>query len=250
MNILHRFYAIRKDLDTMKRLSFSQKLGFLFDYYRGRFFLLLCLCLAGFYIWDAACQASRQTVLEGFFTNDDLNQFPAQDIAEDFSKTLGLTSRQQVIFDDSLYVVRGSSVDYHTASQSKIVAYVAAKELDFLVTTRELAEYYSASLPVYDLEELLPEKLFDTLEGQMYYGTDASGTAKACAVSLAGSRFQPGGAPAGSRSGSADEAAASSISKAAQKGEAEASHYLMVFSYTEHADTVIDFLRYAFPQLP
>lgn len=236
MNILHKLYAklqrgsFRKDWETLKRLSFSQKLRFLFDYYRGRLFLLLCLCLAGFYIWDAACQASRQTVLEGFFTNDDLNQFPAQDIAEDFSKTLGLTSRQQVIFDDSLYVVRGSSVDYHTASQSKIVAYVAAKELDFLVTTRELAEYYSASLPVYDLEELLPEKLFDTLEGQMYYGTDASGAAKACAVSLAGSRFQP--------------------SKAPEKGEAEASHYLMVFSYTEHADTVVDFLRYAFPQLP
>ena len=236
MNILHKLYAklqrgsFRKDWETLKRLSFSQKLRFLFDYYRGRLFLLLCLCLAGFYIWDAACQASRQTVLEGFFTNDDLNQFPAQDIAEDFSKTLGLTSRQQVIFDDSLYVVRGSSVDYHTASQSKIVAYVAAKELDFLVTTRELAEYYSASLPVYDLEELLPEKLFDTLEGQMYYGTDASGAAKACAVSLAGSRFQP--------------------SKAPEKGEAEASHYLMVLSYTEHADTVIDFLRYAFPQLP
>ena len=161
MNILHEFFKkitreLLRDRETMKSLSPSQRLRFIFDYYRGRIFLLLCLCLAGFYVWDAACQASRQTVLEGFFTNDDAGLFPAQDIARDFSEILELNSRQQVIFDDSLYVVPGSSADYHTASQSKIVAYVAARELDFLVTTPELTEYYAASLPVYDLKDLMP----------------------------------------------------------------------------------------------
>ena len=172
MNILHEFFKkitreLLRDRETMKSLSPSQRLRFIFDYYRGRIFLLLCLCLAVFYVWDAACQASRQTVLEGFFTNDDAGLFPAQDIARDFSEILELNSRQQVIFDDSLYVVPGSSADYHTASQSKIVAYVAARELDFLVTTPELTESYAASLPVSDLKDLMPPELFARLEDQI-----------------------------------------------------------------------------------
>ena len=229
MNILHEFFKkitreLLRDRETMKSLSPSQRLRFIFDYYRGRIFLLLCLCLAVFYVWDAACQASRQTVLEGFFTNDDAGLFPAQDIARDFSEILVLNSRQQVIFDDSLYVVPGSSADYHTASQSKIVAYVAARELDFLVTTPELTEYYAASLPVYDLKDLMPPELFARLEDQIYYATDAAGSRKACAVSMAKSRFQKGTA-----------------------SEDAAPHYLMAFSYTEHQDTIIRFLEYAFP---
>ena len=61
------------------------------------------------------------------------------------------------------------------------------------------------------------------LENQFYYAKTSDGTTKACAVSLEGSRF-------------AKEAAS----------DQAAPHYLMVFSYTEHQDTMIQFLEYAF----
>ena len=53
MNILHEFFKkitreLLRDRETMKSLSPSQRLRFIFDYYRGRIFLLLCLCLAVF----------------------------------------------------------------------------------------------------------------------------------------------------------------------------------------------------------
>ncbi len=90
-----------------------------------------------------------------------------------------ISSNQQVIFDDSLYVLLGSSIDYHTASQSKIVAYISARELDFLVTTKELTDYYSKSFPLCDLEEFLPEHLLTLLENQFYYAKTSDGTTKA-----------------------------------------------------------------------
>ena len=229
MKFLHKirqnFY---QDRETLRRLSPLQKIRFLLDYYRGYALALLCLCLIGFYIGDAFLQSRRETVLEGFFTNDDENLFPAGTIAEEFSAELGLTSGQQVIFDDSLYVKPGSSFDYHTASQGKIMAYISARELDFLVTTADLAEYYSRSFPLMDLEEFLPDHLLTRLRGQLYYSQGPDGAAKAFAVSLKGSRF---------------------AKKAAS--DQTAPHCLMVFSYTDHTEAMIRFLEYAFePEQP
>lgn len=206
---------LANDRETLKRLPFRQKIRFLIDYYRGRAFLLLCLCLALFYIGDAVLEMNRETVLEGFFSNDDENDFPARQITKEFSPLLGLSPRQQVIFDDTLYVVPGSSADLYAASQGKIVAYVSARELDFLVTTEELMKSYVPSFPICDLDELLPADLLTRLEGQIYYANDGSGTYKACGVSMKNSRFR-------------------------------SSHYLMVFSYTKHRENMVRFLEWAF----
>ncbi len=214
---------ISKERQTLKTLTFRQKIRYIRDYYKGRFFILFCLCLIGFYGADMWMTMQRETVLEGFFTNDGQDLFPAKEIEKEFSRRLGLSSKQQVIFDDSLFVQIGSGIEYHTSSQSKIVAYISARELDFLVTTEELTRYYTPNFPIYDLEELLPEELLTRLKDQLYYGLDGTGQEKACAVSMEGSRFAK-------RAASTDDPP----------------YYLMVFSYTEHADAMIEFLKYAF----
>ena len=103
------------------------------------------------------------------------------------------------------------------------MAYVSARELDFLVTTRELTDYYSKTFPLCDLEQLLPSQLAGQLKDNLYYIPDSQGVTKACAVSLEGSRFTKGAA-----------------------SHTAAPYYLMVFSYTQHPDAVIRFLEYAF----
>ena len=215
--------SLRRDRETLKTLSFPKKLGFIFDYYKGWFFVLFCLILLGCYIGEAVTEIRNETVLEGFFCNDDEDLFPAKKLARDFSAYLGLGKRQQVIFDDTLYVIPGSGAEYNTASQSKVVAYIAARELDFLVTTKELVASYAPSCPVLDLEGFLPEELLERLQDQLLYMEDGSGEYKACGVSLAGSRFTK--------------------DSEAQK---ESPHYLMAFSYSRHQDALLQFLRYAF----
>lgn len=212
-----------KDYAVLKTLSFRQKLVFIKDYYKGEVFAILCLCLLVFYIHDVWVTAQKTTVLEGYFTNDDENLFPAKALASDFSDYLKLTEDEQVHFDDSLYVIIGSKNTYQTTSQSKILAGVSAKDLDFLVTSEELTPYYTEHFPIYDLEELLPEYLKIQLKDSFYYGTDNSGIQKACAVSMEYSRFAKG-----------------------TMSEDSAPHYLMAFSYTKHPETLIQFLEYAF----
>lgn len=214
-----------RDKQTLKALPFRQKMRFILDYYKGCAIMALCVCLLCFYIWDVFTAIQQETVLEGFFTNDEENLFPAKSITREFSEYLDLAPGQQILLDDSLYILPGSSIDYHAASQSKIVAYVSAQELDFLVTTEELMKYYSKNFSLCDLEHLLPDDLVNRLGSQFYYNTDGTGVKKACAVNLSESRFYK------------------------EKGLSQsAPHYLMVLSYTEHKDTLIQFLEYAFPE--
>lgn len=212
-----------QDRNILRSLTLRQKLRFCVDYYRGYLFLFLICCLALFYIGDLVVQSRKDTVLHGFFTNDDYNLFPAGTISGDFSKQLDLKPDQQVIFEDSLYVEIGSGKDYTTSSQSKILAYISARELDFIVTTEDLMHYYSSSFLLYDLEELLPEDMAGQLAGQLYHGKDGAGENKACALNLAGSRFLTSPLPAGAPG-----------------------YYLMVLSYTGHQDAITAFIQYAF----
>lgn len=190
MNPIQRlFRTIDSDKKTLKTLNWKQKIRFCFDYYRGFFFMLLVFGLILFYIGDLVIQSSYETVLQGFFTNDDYNLFPAKTIETDVSAYLGLKPRQKVSLEDSLYVELGPSNEYMAASQSKIVAYISAKELDFLVTHEKLSDYYMSQLSLYDLETLLDEVLYEKLKDHLIYQKDGTGVTKACGLDLTGSRY-------------------------------------------------------------
>lgn len=224
MSLRSRFIRNWKhDRETLKTLTFRQKVRFISDYYRWAFFLFLVLLLLLFYIGDMAYQ-SRQTIdLQGFFVNDRQNLFPAQELIDKFSKYHGTKAGHRIAFEDSLYVDLTSSNQYNASSQSKIVAYVAARELDFLVAPEDLALYYAQSFPLYDLESLLPDELEEDLLPDLYYGVDGNGEEKACALNLAHSRF---------------------LQTPDHDGTED--YYLLVLSYTPHTQAMTDFIRWAY----
>lgn len=230
MSLLQRMCGgLKKDLETMKALTLRQKIGFVLDYWRGYLFLALCLLLLFFYLGDLIYQSRQVIDLQGFFVNDSKNLFPAGELAEEFSAYLGTARGHRIAFEDSLYVDLDSDSEYSAASQSKIVAYTAARQLDFLVAPAELAEYYASSIPTRDLEELLPEDLLAALAGDLCYLPDSSGQNKACCLSLRNSRYFQG----------------------ADEGTEE--YRLLVLDSTKRAEAVTAFLRFSYglpPVLP
>ena len=144
MKLNHRIAEnFKRDRETLKALTFRQKIRFFMDYYRWSFFLFLVLLLLLFYIADAISE-SRQTIdLQGFFINDRQNLFPAEKLIEDFSEYQNVEPGHRIAFEDSLFIDLDSGSEYHAASQSKLVAYVSARELDFLVAPEDLAKYYA-----------------------------------------------------------------------------------------------------------
>ncbi|MCI8658810.1 MAG: hypothetical protein HFG54_00980 [Lachnospiraceae bacterium] len=219
----------KKDRETLKALSLRQKLGFIFDYYKGLFFLAFILLLLLFYIGDMLWQSHRVIDLQGFFVNDRQNLFPAGELIRDFSAYQHTPRGHRIAFEDSLYVDLDSGSEYHAASQGKIVAYTAARELDFLVAPKELALYYAKSFPLYDLEQLLADEpdLLARVQADLITAKDGNGTAKACCLELKASRFLKNPAYDGTDS-----------------------YCLLVLSYTPHTQAMVSFLRYAYSLPP
>lgn len=191
MSISERFEKWRRrEVAKLETMSFRGKLDYLWTYYKGWFAAFLVLLLFIGYVGDAVIQGQKETVLQGFFTNDEYNRFPAQELQRDFAARLSLGRNQRVIFDDELYVdLEGGASEYTAASNGKIIAYMAVGELDFIITSREVFEHYSGEIPMYDLKTLLPAELYTQLSQYIVSGENEKGEEIAAGIELSQSRF-------------------------------------------------------------
>lgn len=214
---------LSNEYGKLKQMNIRQKIGYIWDYYKSYLFLLMLAALVVFFIADALHQRSREIVLQGFFSNDDYNLFDARTISENFGKYLNLNAKQRVVFDDSLYVELDSSSEYVVASQGKISGYIAAKELDFIVTTPELVQHYSTHIPLMDLEAFIPNDLLNSISEYLYYVEGMDPVKKAYALDLSQSRF---------------------MKNADYKGDTP--YYLIIPSNVQASEALFSFVKYAF----
>lgn len=203
-------------------LNRKQKVRYILDYYKGWFFIAFVAVLFLYYIGETVWQSHQIIDLQGFFVNDEHNLFPAKELMEDFSVYTDTPRGHRIAFEDSLFVNLESGTEYHAASQSKIIAYTAAKELDFLVVPRELAEYYARSFVLRDLTSLLPPELAGSVSDDLTFMKDGTGKEKACLLDLRQSRFLAG------------------------TPYAEDGYCLLVLDYTGRSEAVMEFIRYAY----
>lgn len=216
-------FNFSKECNKLKQMNTTRKLGYLWQYYRYYLYLLILILLVIFYIGDALQQRSKEIVLQGFFSNDDYNLFDADSITKDFSHYLNLGPNQRVVFDDSLYVELDSDSEYVVASQGKISGYIAAKELDFIVTTPELVHHYSTHIPLMDLEVFIPNDLLNSIGDYIYDVEGIDQVKKSYAIDLSQSRFMK----------NADD-------------KWDTPYYLIIPSNATASDELFSFIRYAF----
>ena len=188
---------VKKWRDTesakLRTMKFGEKIGYIFTYYWKWMLLFLIVVMFCGYVGDAVVQAHKEIVLEGFFTHDDDNLFPAGELEKDFSATLELSKKQAVVFDDSLYISQdGGATEYSAASNGKIIAYMATQELDFVVTTEAVYDFYKEDVPMADLGKLLTPELYAQLEAYLMEGVDPDGNPCFTGLDMSQSRYVAG----------------------------------------------------------
>lgn len=184
---------LKNEIEKMKNMTFRGKVSYFFAYYKHLIVIFLILCLFGYFVGDWIVQSRKDIVLEGFFTNDEWDLFNASALTDEYREHFSLEGRQDVYFDDSLYVdLTGEITDYSTASASKIVVYLANNELDFIVTVEPVFDYYSESVSMCDFRDLLPEDLLAELEDYLIFVDAEDGANGAWGLDLTACRYVTG----------------------------------------------------------
>lgn len=191
MSILEPIFSwFSRERKKMAPMTLRQKISYLTTYYTKWFVFTLIVCLFLGFIGDALLQSRKEIVLQGYFTNDDLNYFPADQMEDEYTATLGLKRNQRVVFDDSLYFdLEGTANEYTAASNGKVIATMAVNALDFMVTTGPVLEHFRGELPMKDLEKFLPADLLAAVEDALVPGLNEDGQEAMVAINMAGSRY-------------------------------------------------------------
>jgi hypothetical protein len=215
--------------EKLRGMTLPKRIGYVFTYYKGWMLGFLVLALFAGYAADVVIQNQKETVLQGFFTNDQRDYFPAARLQGDVADHLGLDGGQRIIFDDGLYVdLHGEAVEYTAASNGKIIAYISTASLDFVVTTGEVYRHFAQDVPLLDLSQHLPADVYDRLAPYIDAVPDPAGERGSVpgAIELSQSRFlQDAGLP-------------------------EGSYYLFVPYNAPHVQALCQFIQYCFPAQP
>lgn len=215
----------RTEAEKLRPLTPKQRLSYFATYYTRYVVLFLILCLFVGYIGDALIQSRKQIVLQGFFTNDDYNEFPASQMEKEYAATLELTAGQRIVFDDSLYIdLEGNADEYTAASNGKVIATMAVNKLDFMVTTLPVLKHFQGEVPMKNLEQFLPQDILEAVRDQLVLGLDENGEEAYVAISMANSRYLAG-------------------------QETQQEFYLFIPYRIPNEDALLQFLRYCF-QIP
>ncbi len=178
--------------EKLRRMNVTGKIAYMFAYYRWGAVLLVAILLLAIYFGDIAYRSTKTFVLQGFIANDEEQLFDEKALTSAFSSYLELGPKEIVVLDDSLYVQLGKADHYIEASMAKIYAYMAARELDFLIAPEFVVDHYLSALEMRDFTDLYSHQehsQFKLLEPHLHSSLSSEGVEGFYKLDLGFSRF-------------------------------------------------------------
>ena len=165
---------LQKEKKKLSRLSFGEKLQYIFDYYK--FWILGVVVLVGL-VWSVG-----STILHnkptGFYAmllnagGQDLSGQADEAAGAAFAEAAGLDDeKQKILVDTSATFNPNDQSQFSMAQNAKIAALYQSHEIDVMVADPGVFTYYALSGSFVDLRDVLDDETLAVYEtaGQVYY---------------------------------------------------------------------------------
>lgn len=156
---------IREELKKLKELTWGQRLGYVWDYYKP--LMVAILVIAALISIGVTIYRNKQIdhLLNVYMVNCNPISADGEALAQDFGAYLGgLDKNQMVTFDTSISLGDDTS-QYGMAGQMKLTTLTAAGEIDILLLDPESYQKYSEVDYFADLTTLLSKEQLDEWSG-------------------------------------------------------------------------------------
>lgn len=164
--------SMREGREKFKKLSLKDKIGYIWDYYKGMIggvlaaILVICICV------QTMRGSGKETVLSAAIINaEKTDGSKVMELQDDFGVYLGLDEKSQSLSLDDTYLINLKDGDQVTvACQTKLMAAIQAKTLDLILMPEDIYENYLTSGALEKLEDALGKEFLEEEEAAWCMG--------------------------------------------------------------------------------
>ena len=162
----------KEEREALKNGTPKQKFSYFWYYYKWH--VIISVIIIGMLVSFIYQYVNRKdTAFNAVLLNASLlDQMSSEqpDFITDFAEKEGIDlNTNDITFDTSIRIVEDSMDETSVTSTQKLMVYVAANELDSMITDFDSFQKYANSSLFYDLRDILTEEQIQTLEPYFYY---------------------------------------------------------------------------------
>lgn len=181
----------KEERAALKNASFKVKWNYFWDYYK---LPVAVIAFAIVMVTTLVVQIMqrKETALFVAMINSGELQADSSPYAEAFCEYADInTETHTALFDTTMYIDFDNLNDVTKSSLEKMMVYIAAQEVDVVVTATDMMEYYGYGPTFMDLREILTEEQLAKYEPYFYYIDQAIITEKDAAQDAMDYDFTP-----------------------------------------------------------
>ena len=162
----------KEEREALKNGTPKQKLAYFWYYYKWHVIIgIVIIAMVSSFIYQFVNRKDTafNTVLLNASLLDQMSSEQPKFIA-DFAEKEGIDlNTSDITFDTSIRIVEDSMDETSVTSSQKLMVYVAANELDSMITDFDSFRKYANSSVFYDLRDVLTDEQIQALEPYFYY---------------------------------------------------------------------------------
>lgn len=175
---------LKAELAKLKQMSGGDRIWYIWEYYKIPILACILILFALYEIGACIYRNMQDTMLYCVVINEpNVSSADIASVQQEFEARNGIdqTWRKNTEFDISLSIDDSgedmSDFFYSSASTIKFESLVATDTIDVLITVPAMHTYYASQNLFVDLRDILPQELYDRLDGEerLIWQTDSSG---------------------------------------------------------------------------
>lgn len=159
----------REERRAIKNGTLKQKFAYFLDYYKWPVIIgIIVVAAAASFLYQLA--TNRDTALYAVLLNGSSKEFLAEETeyTSDFAEYAGIDEKEyQILYDTSIHIGDGAADEYN--SVQKLMVYIAAADLDVMVSDPDSLLRYAYQQNFYDLRDILSEEQLARYADSFYY---------------------------------------------------------------------------------
>ncbi|MDO5550536.1 MAG: hypothetical protein Q4F76_05150 [Lachnospiraceae bacterium] len=176
----------QREKAKLKNMSGRDRIWYIWEYYKLHMLaaaaILFILYMIGNVIYNSTFENRLSYMV---INNSSMEPTNFETFNQEFKDYMGYGKKDRVTAEGSIYIRHdGNSSELEYASMAKISALVASNSLDMMIMDQANADHYNQLDAFADLEQLLPEDLWQQVKDYAYYAPTESGEEIACAIDI------------------------------------------------------------------